>query len=152
MLIIPFHITADNLIYRAGSDRIPFGTGNVPGKYEHPYDIPRDRHNRSLYDIPRNKHATTSTSSINDTSSVSELASSAVPSEYQQPCTPSRKNGAPASQLPNGNTYQIPSGLKAKPEATKKRVTSIFDDPEYIYMENTTDGGSLDKTSSEVNT
>ena len=62
--------------------------------------------------------------------------------------------------VPNGNSYQIPSGLKAKPEATKVRVTSIFDDPEYIYMENiseTTDGdkessGSHDKTSSEVNT
>ena len=151
-------IISDNLIYRAGSDRIPFSTGNIPGKHEHPYDIPRDHHDRALYDIPRNKLSTLSTTSINEISSVSEVTTSAVPSEYQQPSTPSRKNAAPVL-VPNGNNYQIPSGVKAKPETTKPRVTSIFDDPEYIYMENsseTTDGdeesgGSHDKTSSEVN-
>jgi hypothetical protein len=151
-----FHIIADNLIYRAGSDRIPFSNGNVSDKHEHPYDIPKDHHDRALYDIPKNKLATISTSSINEISSISELSSSAVPSEYQQPCTPSRKS-APVSSVPNGNTYQIPRDHKASPETTKKRVTSIFDDPEYIYMEETTAGdeessGSHDKPSSEVNT
>lgn len=150
-----FHNIADNLIYRAGSDRIPFSNGNISGKNEHPYDIPRDHHDRALYDIPKNKLSTTSISSIKDISSVSELASSAVPSNYQQPSTPSRKS-APVSSVSNGNTYQIPNDRKAMPVATKKQVTSIFDDPEYIYMEETTVGdekssGGHDKSSSEVN-
>lgn len=157
IFVLLFHNNiADNLIYRAGSDRIPFSNGNTSGKYEHPYDIPKDHHDRALYDIPKNKPSTTSISSINDISSVSELASSAVPSDYQQPSTPSRKS-APVSSISNGNTYQIPNDHKAAmPVATKKRVTSIFDDPEYIYMEETTVGdadsnGSHDKPSSEVN-
>ena len=141
---------ADNLIYRAGSDRIPFSNGKTPGKYEHPYDIPRDHHNRSLYDIPKNKSATISSSTSNGNASTSEIAASA-PSEYQQP-----NPTVPA--IPNGNIYQSPSGLQVNPGA-KVRVTSILDDPVYIYMDNnseTTDGdeelgGNHDKTSSEVN-
>ena len=128
----------------------------MPGKYEHPYDIPRDHHNRSLYDIPKNKPAVISVSSNNETISTSEIATSVPPLEYQQPYSPSGKN-APVL-VPNESHYLIPSGLKAKPEA-KARVISTVDDPLYVYMDNnseTTDGdeelgGNHDKTSSEVN-
>ena len=53
------HTYVDNLIYRVGSNRIPV---QVPKKNSRPtsnassqqYDIPKDRHNRTLYDIPHN--------------------------------------------------------------------------------------------------
>lgn len=53
------HTHIDNLIYRVGSNRIPVqvpkknsrSTSNASSQQ---YDIPKDRHNRTLYDIPHN--------------------------------------------------------------------------------------------------
>lgn len=148
---------ADNLIYRAGSDRIPFGGGQKkPSKYEHPYDIPRDHHNRALYDIPKNTPASVSSSINYEIVSRSDTVTSAPSSDYLQSLPPKRKK--PPMPTPYGNSYRKPTanGHSVEPEALQE--TAIVDDTEYIYMENTSEttagveelGGNHDKTSREV--
>ena len=150
----PVHVIfADNLVYRAGSARIPF---NDEVKQDSPYDIPRDHHERTLYAIPRSIPASSISGStyFTNISSHSETVTSAPYSYFVQ--TPNSGGKKPQTVMPGGSTYDKPRGHMIMLE--KGTPTNTHGNPEYMYMESaseTTDGdahsgGNYNKTMSEV--
>lgn len=140
----------DNLIYRAGSDRIPFDAGKTT---ESPYDIPRDRHDRTLYDIPKSLPASLTTTANYEIASQSDVTNPAPSLHYLQ--TESPTDTKPVAE--GKGIYDTPKDHKVSTESNV--LNSLFDDSEYIYMSHnsgTTEQSeemsrSDDKSTSEVN-
>ena len=96
------YFVTDNLIYRVGSDRIPFQTGR---KQESLYDVPRDQHKRTLYDIPKSLSPSLATSTNSALTTHSVIETSTPPSNGLQT---SPTSVTPPLAVVEGNVYEEP--------------------------------------------
>ena len=127
------------MIYRVGSDRIPFQVSKT--KQESPYDIPRDQHERTLYDIPKSLSNSTANSTAGSAVASHSVIEISTPPFDGIQMSPSSLNTAPV-KLQDGNVYEQPIDSSWQPQV-KAALGGIVNDPQYIYMSNnsgTTDG------------